>query len=692
MATLASLVVELRAETAAFRREMAAASASRASFEKGVVGMGRNVGAAFAGLISAAAVTRALTAIVRETSAAEQSTARLAAVLKATGGTAGRTGTELESLAQTMEAATLFDDADIRNAMATLATFRSVSGAAFERTIALAGDLSSVFGGDLSSAATQLGKALEDPVEGLSALKRVGVSFSAAQKDTIKQLVETNRLAEAQAVILDTLATQVGGTAAALAGEGSISAALNKARDEWQAFQESLGQSPGLVAATSGLAALLQHVNAVREAAANKQGDLALFDAEAEAAQLEAIVRTKLKSDDRWKRTSTADSRMADLQGRSIFDDNSDLAGDAKRYVEALWKVSAINDKLLQQARERRAEETKASEDAARKAKALAEETAAENAHAAAVERATKLATEQKQARESVLSALEQEHLALVLTAEDLQLTALIAANATKAELDFARATQQSIKQLKDLQSATEQYNASAEAFAAVQAAGAKARSEEFGRQAEETRRLMQEGAATYEVAWVRAIENVQDAISSAMRDLFTGQIESARDFAQRLLAMMADVFAQIAAAQAAAGIVSAVGSAAFSAGGGGLTGFYHGGGVVGTDAPSSRRHVPDATFVGAPRLHGGYLAGDEFPAILQRGETVLTPAQMKAMGGGGGSRTTVKVSQTFPITIQAIDRRDVAQFFDENIGQIQGAVARGIRDSRSFARHVRGS
>lgn len=67
------------------------------------------------------------------------------------------------------------------------------------------------------------------------------------------------------------------------------------------------------------------------------------------------------------------------------------------------------------------------------------------------------------------------------------------------------------------------------------------------------------------------------------------------------------------------------------SGGGGGLFGgffkdifgsLFHDGGTVGVSSVT-RRAVPAHAFIGAPRLHGG-LMPDEFPAILQKGETVL--------------------------------------------------------------------
>jgi len=129
-----------------------------------------------------------------------------------------------------------------------LATFRSVSGDTFTRALRLAQDLSAVFGQDLRSSATQLGKALEEPVEGISALRRVGVSFTASQRELIQSLVETGQTAEAQKVILDALELQVGGAGAAEAG--GLTGAANRLSDAWGNLLEAIGQTP----AVSGLA------------------------------------------------------------------------------------------------------------------------------------------------------------------------------------------------------------------------------------------------------------------------------------------------------------------------------------------------------------------------------------------------------------------------------------------------------
>jgi hypothetical protein len=51
-------------------------------------------------------------------------------------------------------------------------------GRDLHRALALAGDMAALFRKELSAAATQLGKALEDLNDGLTALRRVGISLS----------------------------------------------------------------------------------------------------------------------------------------------------------------------------------------------------------------------------------------------------------------------------------------------------------------------------------------------------------------------------------------------------------------------------------------------------------------------------------------------------------------------------------
>jgi hypothetical protein len=77
--------------------------------------------------------------------------------------------------------------------------------------------MSVALGQDMKSSAIQLGKALNDPIKGVTALQRVGVSFTASQKDQIKTLVESGRTLDAQKIILGELTKEFGGSAEAAA-------------------------------------------------------------------------------------------------------------------------------------------------------------------------------------------------------------------------------------------------------------------------------------------------------------------------------------------------------------------------------------------------------------------------------------------------------------------------------------------
>ena len=94
---------------------------------------------------------------------------------------------------------------------------------------------------DLGSAATMLGKALDDPIGKMSALSRAGINFTDEQKAMVKQLVETGDTAKAQGVILDALEQKFGGQAEAAAKVGM--GALKQLKNSWGDFLEQIGNT-----------------------------------------------------------------------------------------------------------------------------------------------------------------------------------------------------------------------------------------------------------------------------------------------------------------------------------------------------------------------------------------------------------------------------------------------------------------
>ena len=165
--------------------------------------------------------------------------AQVEAGIKSTGQAAGFTSEELQKMASDLQNKTIFGDEEIlQNATAQLLTFTNIAGDQFIRTQQAALDLATKLDGDLKTASIQLGKALNDPVANLAALGKSGIQFSTSQKEVIKSLAESGRLAEAQTIILDELNNQYGGAAeaAAQAGLGSFQQLKNQLGDLSEEF------------------------------------------------------------------------------------------------------------------------------------------------------------------------------------------------------------------------------------------------------------------------------------------------------------------------------------------------------------------------------------------------------------------------------------------------------------------------
>lgn len=167
---------------------------------------------AFAGLSSAIVGT---VAAYREQ---EQAELRTKQTLEATGFAAGLTSKEIFKMASSLQKVTTFGDETIISGQNLLLTFRNIGKDVFPEATEVMLDMSTAMGTDLKSSAIQLGKALNDPTTGLSALSRVGITFTEQQKEQIKTMQASGDIAGAQAVIMAELKAQFGGTAKAAAG------------------------------------------------------------------------------------------------------------------------------------------------------------------------------------------------------------------------------------------------------------------------------------------------------------------------------------------------------------------------------------------------------------------------------------------------------------------------------------------
>lgn len=119
--------------------------------------------------------------------------------------------------------ATGVDTNSIKATQAKLLTFKELAatagevGGQFDRATKAAIDLGAAGFGTAEMNAVSLGKALNDPIKGIASLNRNGITFTIQEKERIKTLVESNKIGEAQALILAAIETQVGGTAEATA-------------------------------------------------------------------------------------------------------------------------------------------------------------------------------------------------------------------------------------------------------------------------------------------------------------------------------------------------------------------------------------------------------------------------------------------------------------------------------------------
>lgn len=180
-------------------------------------------GKAVAGALGTAAIIGFGKASFSAAEEAAQSAARLDSVFSAMGDTTGNASKAAQDYASSLSEQIGVSDDAIMAGQAQLATFGAVSNEAartagiFDRATAAGADLAAAGFGSIETNAVQLGKALQDPTKGMTALAKSGVTFTDAQKDQIKQMQKSGDLLGAQKMVLAAVEGQVKGTAAATA-------------------------------------------------------------------------------------------------------------------------------------------------------------------------------------------------------------------------------------------------------------------------------------------------------------------------------------------------------------------------------------------------------------------------------------------------------------------------------------------
>jgi hypothetical protein len=254
-AETARLIASLTLDDKGFSKGLSNAEKSLGRAESTAFRIGQNIGrgtqAAIGnitkiGVVAGGALATQVVAGLRSLEELERATNATNAVIESTGGVAGVSAKEVRELAQELEQLTTADDKLIQSGQNMLLTFTNIGEEAFPRAtkamvnlgIAMAdGDVANV---DFQASAIQIGKALNDPIRGVTALRRVGIQFTKDQEKQIKVLVESGDVLGAQTLILSELERQFG-KAGEAAGKG-FGADMRRFQDAVEDGQQALAR------------------------------------------------------------------------------------------------------------------------------------------------------------------------------------------------------------------------------------------------------------------------------------------------------------------------------------------------------------------------------------------------------------------------------------------------------------------
>lgn len=236
MSVIGDAYVRIRPETTGFQAE------TETGVLDSVTGIAKKAAAIMGGIFAVKEGVDFLKSSYEAATESNKVVAQTGAVIKSTGDASKVTAAQVDDLGKAIAAKTGIDHDQIQTAENLILTFTNVRNEAgkgndiFNQTTKIATDMGAALGGDASSNAIRLGRALQDPTAGLTALTRVGVTFTQAQKDQIKQMQSSGDLMGAQKVILGELNKEFGGSAEAQA------TSAGKLKESWKEIQEQLGQ------------------------------------------------------------------------------------------------------------------------------------------------------------------------------------------------------------------------------------------------------------------------------------------------------------------------------------------------------------------------------------------------------------------------------------------------------------------
>jgi len=197
---------------------------------------------AVAGVAAAALGVGLFVKSIKNTIEQERVIAQLNQTLKSTGRFSVSASEGLQDYAAELQKLTTFSDETIIASQALILTFTRIGSEIMPQTTEAVLNVATAMGTDLKSASIQVGKALNDPLIGLSALSESGITFSQVQKDLVKDMIAVGNTVGAQKLILKELETQFGGSA--FAARNTLGGSLKSLSNSFGGLLEADKGSP----------------------------------------------------------------------------------------------------------------------------------------------------------------------------------------------------------------------------------------------------------------------------------------------------------------------------------------------------------------------------------------------------------------------------------------------------------------
>lgn len=172
---------------------------------------------------------------------AEQTQASLNASLAMTGKVTGVTSKMTNELADSLSGITTYSADTILSGESVMAIFQNIGKKVFPDAVKTSLDLAAKLGIDVPTASRLLGRALNDPIKGVTQLTRYGITLTKSQQDSIKHFMKINDVADAQSIILGALHGRLGNVAEAMGS--TLTGRMQIFNNKMELMQEKIGEA-----------------------------------------------------------------------------------------------------------------------------------------------------------------------------------------------------------------------------------------------------------------------------------------------------------------------------------------------------------------------------------------------------------------------------------------------------------------